>query len=95
LLESDEDRLELLEELGESLSLDGRELFGIFDVEYLEDLEGPGIASSAPMVTCRSSDVSHVVQGAVLKRISGDQYKVRELEPDGTGMTLLRLRDHG
>ena len=95
MLESDEDRLTSLELLGESATIDGKKLFGIFESIYLDALEDPGIASSEPEFLARTSDLNGVTQSSVIERENGEKYRVREIEPDGTGMTLLRLRNYG
>lgn len=49
-----------------------------------------GIVSSTPFAIARSSDMAGVEQGDVLK-IDGITYTITNLEPDGTGVTTLRL----
>ena len=94
MIETDADRLALLRDLGESVYIDGCQVYGVFDNDYLEDLDGPGISSGAPVITVRSSDVRGVVPGAEVI-YAGDTFTVREIEPDGTGVSLLRLRTYG
>ena len=63
----------------------------IFDADYqLQDLAS-GIMSSAPVLTLASADVPANVVGASAV-VSGKTYKVVESLPDGTGVTVLRLR---
>lgn len=93
MLETESDRLEMLKAVGELVEIDGESSWGVFEREYLEDLDGPGIASYEPTLTCRSSDAPGIE--GVIKRQNGKSYSVREIEPDGTGITLLRLRDYG
>ena len=61
--------------------------------EYLEvEVEGEvGVESSAPFALARTSDVPNIAQGDTLQ-ISGTTYTVVEVQPDGEGMTDLRLR---
>ena len=61
--------------------------------QYLEvEIEGEGgIESSAPFGLARTSDVPNIAQGDTLQ-ISGKTYTVVEVQPDGEGMTDLRLR---
>lgn len=92
MLESDQDRLDVLQELGELVTIDGNEVWVIFDQQYLEALTDPGMSSAEPEVVGRTSDLKSVTQSTTIQRSNGDQYRVRENEPDGTGMTLLRLR---
>ena len=57
-----------------------------------EDLEEEaGVESSAPFALVRTSDVPNVVQGDTIA-ISGTTYTIWAVEPDGEGMTDLRLR---
>ncbi|MFQ5472674.1 MAG: hypothetical protein ACE5FA_07305 [Dehalococcoidia bacterium] len=51
---------------------------------------GPAVVSSGPQLTCVSADVSAVVRGDLVV-IGSTSYAVKEPEPDGTGMTVLRL----
>lgn len=68
----------------------------ILDREYLtQELEvgGVGIESTAPFAYCRSADVSSASQGdAITIPVGGTAYTVVGVEPDNTGMTILRLR---
>lgn len=94
MIENDSDRLSLVRDLGELVYIDGAPRYGVFESEYLEDLDGPGIGTAMPMITVRTSDVTSVVPGSSVIRDSVT-YTVREIEPDGTGITLLRLRSYG
>ena len=95
MLESDTDRLSYLELLGESATIDGSQLRGIFESTFLDAGVDPGIASSEPEFLARTIDLNGVSQSSVIERENGEKYRVREIEPDGTGMTLLRLRQYG
>lgn len=95
MIESDADRLESLQALGEQLKIDDESVWGIFENEYLGELDGPGVASSEPTVTVRTSDIMRMDRGALVVRANGERYSVRQAEPDGTGMTMLRLRANG
>ena len=61
--------------------------------EYsLEDVGGEvGVETSTPVAIVRSSDVNNVAQGDTIA-ISGTTYTIVEVQPDGEGMTNLRLR---
>lgn len=62
---------------------------GIFSTDYAD--YGNGLVSgSAPVFTCATADVTSVVEGTAIT-ISAVGYTVRGIEPDGTGVTLLRL----
>jgi len=63
----------------------------IFDKEYFEGGAGfAGVQSNQPKALGKTSDFSSVVHGHTLV-ISGTTYNVVGVEPDGTGMTTLRL----
>ena len=61
--------------------------------EYVEvEVDGEvGVESSAPFITCRSSDVPSIAQGDTID-VSGTTYTVVEVMPDNVGMTELRMR---
>ena len=65
----------------------GAELQVLFDNGYLDALD---VASAAPSATCRTADVVAAVQGDTLT-VDGTDYTVRSVEPDGAGVTVLRL----
>lgn len=96
-VESDQDRLEMLnvEEFGTSITVvlnsTQTEISGIYDDAHFEVDDGITIVStSEPMVHVNTSDVTNVVQGTEL-RINGSTFSVSDIQPDGTGITLLRL----
>lgn len=71
--------------------LAGLPVRGIFDAEYqMQDMAG-GIMSTAPVLTLASANVPANVVGASVV-VNGLTYKVVESMPDGTGVTVLRLR---
>jgi hypothetical protein len=74
-------------EFADDVTFKGGAIAGIFDDAYFE---GQGIQGSQPVFTCRSLDVSSARRGDILIR-SGVEYKVTSVEPDGTGVTLLKL----
>jgi hypothetical protein len=61
--------------------------------EYsLEDVGGEvGVETTTPIAIVRTSDVPNVVQSDTIA-ISGTTYTIVEVQPDGEGMTNLRLR---
>lgn len=63
---------------------------GIFDAEYADPL---GLFESVgPVFMCRSASFSDdAAQGQTLT-INSTVYTMVEVRPDGTGMTLVRLR---
>lgn len=72
-------------------TLNGLAVIGIFDNAYaLQDVGGE-VYASGPVFTLASSAVPANVAGATLV-VGGIAYKVVEPMPDGTGVTVLRLR---
>ena len=61
----------------------------IFDAQYLEAI-GNLVEGSGPVALAVAAEVPSVAQGQSLV-IGAATYKVRGVEPDGTGMVLLRL----
>lgn len=96
MLESEADRLGMLKAVGGEEFDTGQptRLWAVFDIPAI-DREGLiPVKSRRPELSCRDSDVEahSLVKGSSLVRVStGVQYLVRELEPDGTGMTVIRL----
>lgn len=86
-LETDADRLALLKAVGEQILIDGVSVWAVFRNAYFESLE---VSGSQPVASCRSSDVSAVTRSSIVVS-NGITYRVAVIEPDGTGMTLLRL----
>lgn len=64
---------------------------GIFDAAYAAQDVGGFVASNGPAFTLASSSVPSPVVGLVLV-VNATSYKVVEAMPDGTGITVLRLR---
>lgn len=66
---------------------------GIFDAEHSIGAIGEGleIASVAPQVLVRTSDLPSWAGDGDTVTIDSVAYKVRFKEPDGTGMTVLKL----
>lgn len=93
-LETDADRLGYLEAFGVCIRTDRGEFWAIFDDEGTEiDVDGVRVRSTSPQITARACDLERLglnSRGARLSR--GDvNYTVRELAPDGTGMTAVIL----
>jgi hypothetical protein len=61
----------------------------IFDAAYSEPL-GNMVEGTGPVATIATADAAGAVHGTNLV-IGATTYKVRGIEPDGTGVTLLRL----
>jgi len=67
----------------------GATIGGIFDRDYVEPL-GDTMQGNGPVFQCASADVPSAIHGDTLL-IDGELFNVRGVEPDGTGLTLLRL----
>jgi hypothetical protein len=97
MFESDADRLALIQAVGEQFDT-GKptRMWAIFDEAYLESsLDRFTVANGEPMLQCRTSDVAlhELVKQSKVTRVSdGSAYFVKDLEPDGTGMHVVRLR---
>jgi hypothetical protein len=63
---------------------------GIFDAAYAEPFGNDVVESAAPAWHCATSAMPGVKQGDTLVA-AGLTYKVRNVQPDGTGHSLLRL----
>ena len=64
---------------------------GIFDKESIEQAVGEaGIIEEVPMFTCKTSDVSSATFNDTLV-IDSTTYYIKELLPDGTGVTRITL----
>lgn len=92
-VESEADRLLFLstDDFAVAATVGASTVPGILADQYIETLEVPG---SRPVFTCRSSDVtaaSIVFNTSMV--IGGVTYKVKVIQPDGTGMTRLVLEE--
>jgi len=65
----------------------GAKISGIFDNGAASSLDTQG---SDPSLTVKSSDVSALTYGSTIS-ISGINWKVQSIEPDGTGVTTIGL----
>jgi hypothetical protein len=70
-------------------TLGGVDVRVIFDAAYLEPL-GNMVEGVGPVATIATADAASAAHGTNLV-IGATTYKVRGIEPDGTGVTLLRL----
>jgi len=82
-----EDLTPFFSEFGETCTVDGVQITAIVDSPYTQALD---VATSAWSLTCRAADVTTVVfnDTATVRSVS---YRVVGIEPDGTGVTVLRL----
>jgi hypothetical protein len=72
-------------------TLQGVAVSGILDEEYVEPL-GNLVEGRAPVFTCRGADAPSVAHGQTLV-VGARTFKVRGVEPDGTGVVMLRLEE--
>ena len=72
-------------------TLAGVAVKGIFDEPYLEPLDNR-VEGAAPSFTLKEAAAPSVAQGQTLV-IGARTFKVRGVEPDGTGVVWLRLEE--
>lgn len=106
-VETDADRAVFLDtdEFGVVMTWNGTPIDGIFDNDhYLADPGvGAMVATSQPQLQCRTNDIRGMIRGdtvtiasvetdpqAVVAPASKD-YSVVDIEPDGTGMSVIVL----
>jgi len=95
-VESAADRAILLADFGQSATFTHSSttttITGIFDNDFVEvDMGGGvGVVSAEPKFFVRSSDVSTAVEDDTIVT-GGVTYKIKVVQPDGTGMTILVL----
>ena len=65
----------------------GRQIAVIFDEQYIDVL---GTESGQPAATCESALVEDVEQDDELQ-LNGRTFRIIGVQPDGTGVTVLRL----
>lgn len=82
------------DDFGVTATIGGQSVQGIFDNDY-EPIEfGDAVVeSSAPLFHCRSADLPTITLGTTTCTVSAVAYVIVEEKTDGTGMTMLRLRD--
>jgi hypothetical protein len=81
-----------MEMLGDSgILIDGVEVDAVYHNPYNELDLGVGMESSSPYLEMLSSDAANIDETTVIT-VSGVLYSaVLPLEPDGTGMTIVKL----
>lgn len=77
------------DEFAVDATVGGVALRGIFDSAYAEALSMEG---SGPVLRFATADKSNAAQGDAVV-IGAASYTVAAVEPDGTGITLLRLQE--
>lgn len=94
MFETEADRLEMIKSLGgRPVRHANGEFWAIFDNGYLgisaADID---VEERGPRLTCRTSDVIALRKDAALE-VCNATYRLARAEPDGTGMTVLVLRE--
>ena len=79
-----------LVEFGESCTIAGVAQIGIFDKAYQQQF---GIvAGNDPVLSIKDSALGSGVEGSTVV-VRSTTYTIAAIEPDGTGITLLRLEE--
>lgn len=73
---------------GGTCTVGGASVEGIFDNEY--SLLAFDIDGSKPALTCRAADVAGAARGNAVV-VNGVSYTIQDIQPDGTGVTVLIL----
>lgn len=95
MFDSDADRLAQIKALGGQLIQCGSlECWAIFDAAFSEVLGDPSVETSSPALSAiRTSDVVALgIQKEVDITTSAGPFRVRRVEPDGTGMSIVLLK---
>lgn len=98
MIESDATRLRMIKAVGGVLVRhNAGEFWAVFDREYLLILEG--VESRAPVLEARSCDVVDLPKDTSLDvsdntrlSVPGGQFRIKRLEPGGTGLTIVILK---
>ncbi|WP_244744909.1 head-tail joining protein [Paraburkholderia terricola] len=76
----------------DDITVDGEPLRGMFAAPWLgPDLGRQRTQLEHPQVSVRDADAVTIREGSILT-VGADDYVVFELQPDGTGWTVLLLR---
>jgi hypothetical protein len=73
-------------------TLDGASVVGQFDAAYVRNGAGMGMADATPAYLLPSSSATSVAVDQILVH-EARSYRVAEIEPDGTGLTVLVLEN--
>lgn len=102
MIETETDRLKLLAEFGAGITLpDATEIKGIVDRDFVAAALGDiGIGSTGPQALVSAAQIAgKLSEGSVVtvanSGITGvdGSYKIKEQQPDGTGLVLLTLKE--
>lgn len=91
-VETSLDRLIFLNDFGEDINIGARTIKGIFDNPHSDVSAGGEVSFSMQesFIQVRSEDVTSIGQGSIIT-IRGSSYAVIDIQPDGTGMTMIML----
>lgn len=91
-VETSQDRLTFLNDFGVDVDNGTSTIKAIFDNPHQEVSVGGEVPFSIQecYITARSADLSDIAQGSSLT-ISGSSYVVTDIQPDGTGMSIVTL----
>lgn len=94
-VESAADRASLLADFGEAITWGAATITGLAHAGSLrlEGMDGAGAMSAQAAVLCRSADLPGDAAAGDAVSFRGTAHTVRAIEPDGTGMTLVRLEE--
>jgi hypothetical protein len=93
MIESAADRLALVRDAGEVVEVDGKQLPGIYTAPYQPVPFGDHVMESAtPQVMVVDTDLPAGYSSVSVVAIRGTDYGIAETQPDGTGLTIIRLR---
>ena len=86
-IETASDQAGYLAAFGESVTVGGESVTGIFDYEYVEVNE---VESKQPALTVLATDVTDAGHGDAVT-VRGAGYTIISIQADGTGLVLLVL----
>jgi len=79
--------------LGDAATVAGRPVVGMFSAPWLQPQLGKlNTAICEPRFTVRDADANGLVRGSVISIVGHGEFTVVSIEPDGTGLTTLVLR---
>ncbi len=78
-------------DFGVDVTLSGSTFKGLHDKQHIALLAAE-IGATGPAVLCKASDVGTPAQDTAIT-VNGTSYKVRDVKPDGTGLTLIELEN--
>jgi hypothetical protein len=79
---------EILTAVGQTVTIDGRSVYGVVDTPYGESLQ---MAGTMPTLLISVADAAGVNPNSPVV-IGSQQYRAGPAEPDGLGLVLFKLR---